>query len=128
MADFKKVSGQGKIMKYTEAKKGDVLVEHGEFVGTSENQYGTLFNFQEVASGEGKALPGCGQLKYMYEQKTLKVGFRYQIVYGGKKKLDSGAYKGKECNEVEVYEDKSYVPNSVAPAAAKDSMYDDMPV
>lgn len=135
MADFKKVSGQGKIVKYTESKPGDIMIENGEFVGTSQNQYGTLYNFQEVDTGEGKALPGCGQLNYMYEQATLKVGYRYQVVYQGKKKLDSGPYKGKECNDVDVYEDKSYTPagtghQSPSPQPPKQSgdMYDDSPV
>lgn len=127
MPNFEDVGTLGTIKSYAKASAGDVLVEYGEFKGRSENQFGFLYEFTEVESGEKIAVPNCGQIEYLYDKGTLKIGYRYKVVYEGKKTLERGAMKGKEANQVKVMQDRDYNPGAVpAQTTTKQDQEDDI--
>jgi len=110
MPNFQDVSSLGKIVPYTGLKKGDIIVNYGEFAGITSNQYGNLYNFIEVEGGEKLTLPKCGKLEHMYKEGTLKEGFRYQVKFNGRDKIQKGKWAGKEFNDLVIMLDKDYVP------------------
>jgi len=126
MPNFQNVSDLGTLKPFTKMEPGEICVTYGEFIGVSENQYGKLFNFMEVESGERVTIPKCGKLLWMHGNGTLKEGFRYQVKYLGKDILDKGTYKGKEFNDVEVLEDWDYAPAGHVAAAKTEVQEDDL--
>jgi hypothetical protein len=105
MPNFQEAGSLGELVKYKDAKKGDILIEYGEFTGTNENQFGKLFNFIEKDKKK-KSLVACGKLKWMLENNELIEGACYQITYTGTSILEKGPYKGKEFHTLEVLVDR----------------------
>lgn len=111
MPNFKDVSTLAEIKPYTKANPGEVLISHGTFIGVTENQYGELYNFEESEGFKKIALPGCGKLKNLLETGSLKLGYKYRVVFLGKQVLTKGAYSGKTFNDLEVLEDADFTPD-----------------
>ena len=92
MANFKNISRMGTLLLYKNFKPNQTMVEYGTFLGTSENQYGKLFDFEEE-NGDLLTLPKCGKLDYMDEKGKFIKGAKYKIVYLGKGIIEKGSYK-----------------------------------
>ena len=106
MSEFVEVSGQSKIVKYTELaakmkelKLESVLAVQGTYLGNHEGQYGRLNDFM---TPNGKVtLPGAGQLDWHLDN-SVQVGQEVQVQYLGKEIMEKGKYKGKEVNSFKV--------------------------
>lgn len=88
-------------IKYSELVEDEIVFDDATYIGTKESQWGDNFRFRKT-DGKIVSLSSCGQLKYMNENAQLIVGGKYAVVYLGQKKLESGAFKGKKCHQLEV--------------------------
>ena len=89
------------IFLSNEWKKGQVLVQDGEYIGDSPNQYGKdNHNFKE-RDGTIVCLNASGQLDFILSEQVSK-GDRCRITFAGKTIIEKGKFQGKEANSFEV--------------------------
>jgi len=115
----------GTLLLYKNFKPNQTMVEYGTFLGTSENQYGKLFDFEEE-NGDLLTLPKCGKLDYMDEKGKFIKGAKYKIVYLGKGIIEKGSYKGKEFHDVDVLLDSDSIESKGNTTAVSKSDIDDI--
>jgi len=99
--------GQPVYYNLNETKPETMLVSKGEFCGSQPSpKYptNTNHNFFEITGEKRHVVLSGGQLKYMANQGTLQVGKVYDIIFKGKKTLDSGNYAGSKVSDFEVLE------------------------
>ena len=82
---------------YKTVEKGTIMVTKGEYVGTTEGQFGARYRFRELDSQETVVLDG-GALKYKVEQGDIHRGGVYRITWEGREKMTKGKFAGKETN------------------------------
>lgn len=97
---FVKVSGSKKYFKYSECKKGDVLVSSGTYLGIEEGKFGIEHNYK-LPSGEIVVLNSAGKLNYLMS-KFASAGTVCNVIYGGKIVLQKGDFKGKESHDFDL--------------------------
>jgi len=101
--EFEQIGGPRKYYKYKECKKGDVLVEEGEYLGTTPNKYGKVnYEFKPADGSDIISLNYSGQLDWVIEN-NVRIGDTVRVVYNGKILLEKGMYKGKESNQFEIF-------------------------
>lgn len=99
----KKTSNK-KYFKYSECKEGQVLVEKGTLVAIVENKYGgNNYEFREE-SGEVVSLNPCKALEKAMVGETLGSDNKFKIVYNRKDVVKTGARKGKDFHNIDIYE------------------------
>lgn len=115
---FKTVRVDIKYPKYSEAKKGDVLVNSGIYKGSTEGKFGTLHNFVQD-DGQAVTLSKSGQLDWLLENHA-PVGTKCNVIYDGKVTLTKGTFAGKPANQfiLQVDDTQFAPPSSVAPTIA----------
>jgi hypothetical protein len=94
---FQTVSTQVKYFKYSDCKKGDILVASGTYKGSREGKFGVVHDFMED-TGIQVTLNKAGQLDYLVEH-HLTPGKKCRITFEGKEKLTRGDFKGKDANK-----------------------------
>lgn len=118
MSNFKDVSSFGKLITYKQMTPDQIVVDCGVFDGVSQNQYGDLYNFTEVESGEKITIPKCGKLQYLRENGVLEQGSEYRLIYKGQGVVEKGAMAGKNFHEIAVL--KNMDKEATTRAASKD--------
>lgn len=99
--EFKKVGGKKNYIKYSECKKGDVLVL-GEYLGTSPNKFGNdNFEFKQLEDGAITCLNHAGGLAYTIEN-NVDIGDVVRVTYMGKVEIETGSFAGKEAHTFDV--------------------------
>jgi hypothetical protein len=96
---FKPLRPQRTYLPYKNMKKGDLIIDGLKYVGTSESKFGTNYDFEDM-DGNLKTLNNSGALEYAL--KEVPVGTYLQIIYDGKKLLETGDYEGKECHTFKI--------------------------
>lgn len=96
--NFKPVTTSGiKYVKPSELPTKEPLV--GTYLGVVESQYGKNYKFTDKMGGT-LVVNGCGSLHNAMA--NVKEGTLVALTYGGKQKLNSGKFKGKEFHQVTV--------------------------
>ena len=109
---FTTVSTNTKYVKYTACKKGDVILDEGSYLGTSEGKFGLLHNFAHT-DGSRTVLNKAGQLDYLLRTHA-QVGTMCRVTFDGTVKLTKGLMAGKDANQFILATDKgAFTPTDV---------------
>lgn len=114
---FVKVSGSKKYFKYSECKKGDVLVSGGTYLGVEEGKFGIEHNYK-LPSGEIVVLNSAGKLNYLMSR-FAAAGTICNVIYGGKIVLQKGDFKGKESHDFDLEVENGLMAGSASATPAK---------
>jgi len=104
---LKPITANTRYIKMSETKQGDTLITEGMLTEVRPGKFGDTLIFQEK-SGEEVGLGAGGQLKSLYSRGKLKIGYKYQITYNGKKALKDG----RTANDFAVAEYSNETPMS----------------
>lgn len=92
-------------VKPSQMKVGDFV--EGVFTETqTDEKYDTLKHFLRQDDGSFKVINGSGQLNFIMSK--IAPGTKIRVVFEGKKKLDSGKFKGTEANQWKVFTAKVF--------------------
>lgn len=89
--------GKRTYVKANECSEGDVMVE-GWFTDTLDNRFGGTDYLFETADGEEVVLNSAGKLGSTLGRR-IGIGSYVQVIYLGKKKIESGPMAGKDAHQ-----------------------------
>jgi hypothetical protein len=95
--EFNEVGGEKVYVKYSEKKKGDVLVT-GTFLKRTKNTFNqdqNDFLFKPLDGGPNVLLNYSKRLDTMLEEENVEYGDIVRITYQGPKKITKGPFVGK---------------------------------
>jgi hypothetical protein len=112
---FQKIETNRRYVKYTQCKKGDVLVKNGTYVKSEENKmYGGLNHlFREEEDGVITVLNKSGKLDWLI-QTHLQPGSKCRITYQGKSVVSKGKFAGRDANDFSLEVDEGAFDSAVA--------------
>lgn len=113
--------GIPKYFKYNDCKDGDVLVQKGEFLGVTQGKFGNQYNFLQLDDNQHVVLNKAGSIEWRINQNHIREGDVMDITFGGKEKMESGSFAGKDANTFTFakYEDEELPEAFVSKRNAK---------
>lgn len=107
METWEPVNSDVMYVKPSSLKINDAI--EGTFLETTTDEtYDTLKHHLRQEDGSVKIINGSGQLNHV--MKAIAPGTKIRVVYKGKKKLESGKFKGKDANQWQVLKAKKSEP------------------
>ena len=101
---YEVISGAKKYFKYSECKKGDVLVDGGSYIGSEQGKFGIQHLFD--VAGTTTVLNSAGQLNKFIDEKLVS-GDKVRVTYDGTFTLTKGQMAGKDCHQFIVERDRA---------------------
>jgi hypothetical protein len=93
---YNEVGGAKTYIKWSECKKGQVVLDGAKYRRSFEGKYGIQYEFV-TDDGEIIVINKSGQLDYKMD--FIRPGSKVHLTYEGKIVLDKGKYKDKESNQ-----------------------------
>jgi len=115
---FKEVGGVKTYIKWTDCKKGQVVIDGAKYIRSFEGKYGVQYEFI-TNEGEIIVINKAGQLDYKMD--FIRPGAKVHITFEGKIRLEKGTYAGKDSNQFTVLSDDDFVDDSEKEAAVADA-------